>query len=173
MMNKVKITLSGDLRKKLGIRQFPVMRGDLVEVVKGNRKGEGGKVSMVDHRHGMVVIEGINIAKADGKEKEYKIAPEKVVIKKLDLSDEKREARLKELAAEKNVSLSEDIIEETKVIPEPEVEEAEDTQLPADEENSIENEEARDELMETEGSDEHDQQVENDVEEEKGHDNEE
>lgn len=166
MMNKVKITLSGDLRKKLGIRQFPVMKGDLVEVVKGNRKGEGGKVSIVDHRHGMIVIEGINIAKADGKEKEYKISPEKVVIKKLDLSNEKREARLKELAAAKNVSLSEEVIEESKVIAEPENERAVDSN--ADETHENESEETEVKSVESEESDENE---ESDVEEENEDDN--
>ncbi|MGP6207292.1 50S ribosomal protein L24 [Cuniculiplasma sp. SKW3] len=171
MMNKVKITLSGDLRKKLGIRQFPVMKGDLVEVVKGNRKGEGGKVSIVDHRHGMIVIEGINIAKADGKEKEYKISPEKVVIKKLDLSDEKREARLKELAAAKNVSLSEEVIEESKVIAEPAGENAEtvDSQDEGISDNQSEGTEVK--SMESDESEEKEENDEDDVEEENEDDN--
>ena len=166
MMNKVRITLSSDLRKKLGIRQFPVMKGDLVEVVKGNRKGEGGKISIVDHRHGMIVIEGINIAKADGKEKEYKISPEKVVIKKLDLSDEKREERLKLLAAAKNVSLTEEIIEESKVIPEPEPE-ATESQVPEE----VDEGKADDETAEMEEDEKEEEQDGEDVEEEKEDDN--
>ncbi len=166
MINKVKITLSKDLREKLKIRQFPVMKGDLVEVVKGGRKGEGGKVSMVDHRHGMIVIEGLNIAKADGKEKAYEIAPEKVVIKKLDLSDSKREDRLKALAAAKDVSLTEEIIEETKVIPEPEeVEESQTPESEAEENSTQEEEEAPEENEESESD--------GNLEEEKEDDNEE
>ena len=120
MINKVKVTLSKELRHKLGIRHFPISRGDMVKVVKGNRKNEGGKVASVDHRHGMVVIDGINMAKADGKEKAYPIAPEKIVITKLDFTLPEREEMLKTMAARKNIQLSEEDIKETMVEPTPE-----------------------------------------------------
>ena len=129
MMNKVKVTLEKDLRKKLGIRQFPIMRGDIVKIIKGSRRGEGGKVSSVDHRHSLVIIDGINIAKADGKEKSFPIQPEKIEITKLDLNMEERSERIRELAAMKNIVLNDQVLEEYSTKNEPEVQEdAEQTQ---------------------------------------------
>ncbi|WMT49693.1 MAG: 50S ribosomal protein L24 [Thermoplasmatales archaeon] len=123
MMNKVKVTLEKDLRKKLGIRQFPIMRGDIVKIIKGSRRGEGGKVSSVDHRHSLVIIDGINIAKADGKEKSFPIQPEKIEITKLDLNMEERSERIRELAAMKNIVLNDQVLEEYSTKNEPEAQE--------------------------------------------------
>ena len=123
MMNKVKVTLEKDLRKKLGIRQFPIMRGDIVKIIKGSRRGEGGKVSSVDHRHSLVIIDGINIAKADGKEKSFPIQPEKIAITKLDLNMEERSERIRELAAMKNIVLNDQVLEEYSTKNEPEAQE--------------------------------------------------
>ena len=110
--NKVKVTLEKDLRKKLGIRQFPIIKGDVVKVVKGTRRGEGGKISSVDHRHSTVIIEGLNIAKADGKEKEFPINPEKIEITKLDLSMEERVERIRKMAALKHVEVNQEELEQ-------------------------------------------------------------
>ena len=123
MMNKVKVTLEKDLRKKLGIRQFPIMRGDIVKIIKGSRRGEGGKVSSVDHRHSLVIVDGINIAKADGKEKSFPIQPEKIEITKLDLNMEERSERIRELAAMKNIVLNDQVLEEYSTKNEPEAQE--------------------------------------------------
>jgi large subunit ribosomal protein L24 len=143
MMNKVKVTLEKDLRKKLGIRQFPIMRGDIVKIIKGSRRGEGGKVSSVDHRHSLVIIDGINIAKADGKEKSFPIQPEKIEITKLDLNMEERSERIRELAAMKNIVLNDQLLEEYTTKNELEVQEdAEQTQ---DENTDADNEKVTDE----------------------------
>jgi large subunit ribosomal protein L24 len=122
MINKVKVTLEKDLRKKLGIRRFPIMKGDVVKIIKGSRRGEGGKVAGVDHKHSLIILDGINIAKADGKEKSFPIQPEKIEITKLDLTMDERTARIKELAAMKNVVVNDDLLEQysTKEEPEPE-----------------------------------------------------
>ncbi len=120
MMNKVKVTLEKDLRKKLGIRQFPIMKGDIVKIIKGSRRGEGGKVASVDHRHSLIIIDGINIAKADGKEKSFPIQPEKIEITKLDLTMEERSGRIRELASMKNIVLNDQTLEEYSTKSEPE-----------------------------------------------------
>lgn len=167
MMNKIKVTLSKDLRKKLGIRHFPISRGDMVKIVKGNRKEEGGKVASVDHRHGMVVIDGINIAKSDGKEKAFPIAPEKVVITKLDLTIPGREEMLKNMAASKNIQLSEEDIKETMVEPTPEpVEEVEAEEQSTEEEISEEYQEESGASM-----DEENEESEETIDEEEQNDN--
>jgi ribosomal protein L24p/L26e, archaeal/eukaryotic len=127
--NKVKVTLAKDLRKKLGIRQFPIITGDIVKVIKGTRRGEGGKVSQVDHKHALVVIEGINIAKADGKEKEFPVKPEKIAITKLELTMDERVARIREVAALKHVDVNKEELEEFSAKNEEPSEEPEATEI--------------------------------------------
>ncbi|MGP6219838.1 50S ribosomal protein L24 [Caldiplasma sukawensis] len=158
MYNKVKVSLSRDLRNKFRIRRFPIAKGDIVIVEKGNRKGEGGKVVEVDHRHGMVAIEGINIAKADGKEKSYFIKAEKVTITKLDLDSEERSQKFAQLAQMRNASISMDEIKEYAAAEEPQKEEtketvlseAENNQEASSENNNEETEEMEEEVKENE-----------------------
>ncbi len=148
MMNKVKVTLEKDLRKKLGIRQFPIMRGDIVKIIKGSRRGEGGKVSSVDHRHSLVIIDGINIAKADGKEKSFPIQPEKIEITKLDLNMDERSERIRELAAMKNIVLNDQVLEEYSTKNEPEAQE--EIEQPQDETTESQTEKVSEEEPEEE-----------------------
>ena len=42
MLSKINAALNSDLRKRFGLRAFPVAKGDLVKIVSGSRKGEGG-----------------------------------------------------------------------------------------------------------------------------------
>ncbi len=153
MINKVKVTLEKDLRKKLGIRQFPIMSGDVVKIIKGSRRGEGGKVSSVDHRHSLVIIDGINIAKADGKEKSFPIQPEKIEITKLDLNMEERSERIRALASLKNIVLNDQVLEEYSTKNEPEAQEepeqleGEKPEEPSETENEAVNEEEQEETQ--------------------------
>lgn len=162
MYNKVNVSLSRDLRNKFRIRRFPIAKGDIVIVEKGNRKGEGGKVVEVDHRHGMVAIEGINIAKADGKEKSYFIKAEKVTITKLDLNSEERSEKFAQLAQMRNASISMEEIKEyaaAEESPKEEVNEADsnvvdNTQEESSEYNNEEVGEMQEELKEDENESE-------------------
>ncbi|SMD30458.1 50S ribosomal protein L24 [Picrophilus oshimae] len=101
--NKVNVSLSKDLRKKYGIRRFPVAKGDIVKIISGSRKGEGGKVVDVDHKTMKVSIEGVTISKADGKQVPFFIDHSNISITKLDLSRNDRYERLREIAARKNL----------------------------------------------------------------------
>ncbi|EQD29674.1 50S ribosomal protein L24P, partial [mine drainage metagenome] len=85
---------------------FPITKGDIVKVRSGKKKGEGGKVSYVDHRSRGIQVEGINIAKADGKEKQFLINPEKLIITKLDITDARRLERIKEIATIKHKDIT-------------------------------------------------------------------
>ncbi|KAA8922901.1 50S ribosomal protein L24 [Thermoplasma sp.] len=123
MYRKMEVSLSKDLRKKYGIRSFPVIKGDVVKVISGSKKGEGGKVAEVDHASGLVVVEGITIAKADGKQKGFGIQPEKLQITHLDLSRGDRFDKIKTLAARKNI-----VVEKPEPEPEPKQEEKAETQ---------------------------------------------
>ncbi|WP_393971020.1 50S ribosomal protein L24 [Oxyplasma meridianum] len=105
MKSKVNVSLSKDLRKKYGIRSFAVVKGDIVTVKSGGKKSEGGKVIDVDRVSGKISIEGITIAKADGKQKEYYLDPRNIRITRLDLSKPERLQRLKFLAGQKNIQV--------------------------------------------------------------------
>ncbi len=110
--NKVRISLSHDLRKKYHIRSFPVAKGDIVTVRTGGRKEEGGKVIGVNHSHSLVSIEGLSAVKADGKQTEFWIRPDKLLITRIDLSRKDRIEELKRLGAIKKVAIDRDIEEE-------------------------------------------------------------
>jgi large subunit ribosomal protein L24 len=105
MKSKLNVSLSKDLRKKYGIRNFAVVKGDIVTVKSGGKKSEGGKVVDVDRVSGKVSIEGITIAKADGKQKEYYLDPRNIRITRLDLSKPERLQRLRFLAGQKNIQV--------------------------------------------------------------------
>ena len=128
MFVKINVNLNKELREKYGVRSFPITKGDLVLVKSGKRKGEGGKISFVDHRSRGIQVEGLNIAKADGKEKQYLIRPEKLVITKLDITDERRLERLKEIAAIKHkdiTAIEKEAVEQKKAAEEQDKAEAE------------------------------------------------
>jgi large subunit ribosomal protein L24 len=120
MLNaKINVSLNKDLRKKYGVRRFPVVKGDIVKIVSGSRKGEGGKVIYVSHKNKKISIEGITIAKADGKQVVYHIDHSNLVITKLDLSIEGRYNKIKEIAVRRNLPTPEpEKTEETPVEPE-------------------------------------------------------
>jgi len=82
--------LSEELRKELGVRRLRVRAGDTVLIVRGSYKGHEGKVVKVDVKRGRIFVEGVTRVKADGTEVFVPIHPSKVVITKLDLTDEWR-----------------------------------------------------------------------------------
>ena len=134
--SKIRVSLNSDLRKKYGIRAFPIAKGDIVNIMAGGRKGEGGKVIDINHRTNRVSVEGITIAKADGKAEEYFIAANLLQITKLELSRPERLQKLRDLASRKNIVVEEE--------PEPvkeEVEEAESSEEAQEEEAEEEQEE--------------------------------
>lgn len=128
MISKIKVSLENDLRKKYGVRAFPIATGDIVRVKSGKRRGEGGKVVEVNHATGRVSIEGITIAKEDGKQTELYLRPEDLTITKLDFSREERIQKLRDIAAIKKITFQEPEPEE--IAPtEPETVDAEATEV--------------------------------------------
>ncbi len=115
-MQKLNAHLSKDLTEKYGIKRFPIRKGDIVKIVRGdssrpdekfNIKGKEGKVLQVLRKEGKVIIENVNIAKADGKMKPRKIDISKVVIIKLELEDKIRKEKLQTLAKARNKTVEE------------------------------------------------------------------
>lgn len=88
--------LDKELRKKYGFRTLGVVKGDTVKVMRGQFKGTVEKVAKVDYKKLRVHIENITVKKADGKLKPYPLHPSNLMIVKLNLTDPKRRAKLKE-----------------------------------------------------------------------------
>lgn len=82
--------LSPELRNKYGIRRLRVRKGDTVLIVRGSYAGLEGKVTRVNVKRVRIYVEGATRTKADGTEVYVPIHPSKVVITKLDLSDNRR-----------------------------------------------------------------------------------
>lgn len=169
MYSKVRVNLDSDLRKKFGVRSYPVTVGDIVRVKSGKRKGEGGKVIAVDHSSAMVSIEGISVAKEDGKQKELFLRPADLVITRLDFSRHQRYDHLRSIAAMKNIALSEEPPEQ----PVPETVESEESEAaPSEVDSTDENEEELTEPEEEESEDANeDDSDEQDDDEEEGVEN--
>ena len=92
----VHVRLAKELAAKLGIRKrnIAVRRGDIVKVMSGGSRGKTGKVSQVDLRRAIVLVEGIVRKNAKGKESAIPIKSSNVYVIDLDLSDKRRSAKI-------------------------------------------------------------------------------
>jgi len=83
-------SLSEELQKEYGVQRLRVRKGDTVLVVRGSFKGHEGRVVKVNVKKVRMYVEGATRVRSDGREVYVPIHPSKVVITKLDMSDEKR-----------------------------------------------------------------------------------
>ncbi len=154
--------LADDLIIKYKRRTMPVVKGDTVKVVRGQFKGQTGKVRKVMLRKQRVEIEGITIKKADGKSVPYFIHPSNIIITKLNLTDpwrrRKIEERLSEEAKKELEKEAEEQIEEMKKEAEKEREEAEKEE--AEETEEVEEEPEKEEETEEEKVEEQEEEKE-------------
>lgn len=86
--------LSPELRKTYNRRSFPVRKGDTILIMRGDFAGVEGKVLDVNLKNMRITVEGATRKKADGSTIYVPIHPSKVMITKLDLSDEGRRRAL-------------------------------------------------------------------------------
>jgi len=82
--------LSEELQKEYGVQRLRVRKGDTVLIVRGSFKGHEGRVVKVSVKKARIFVEGATRVRSDGREVYVPIHPSKVVITKLDMSDEKR-----------------------------------------------------------------------------------
>jgi len=82
--------LSKDLRKKYGVRNIGVRRGDRVKVLRGQFRKKTGKISKVNTKKELVYIEGIEQVRKDGTKSFYPLNPSNLQIIDLILDDKKR-----------------------------------------------------------------------------------
>ncbi len=89
--------LSKELRERYHRRSVRVRKGDNVIVIRGDSKGHEGKVVRVDTERGFVYIEGLTMKDSRGRTVLKPVHVSKVIITKLDLSDERRRAKIESL----------------------------------------------------------------------------
>ena len=82
--------LATDLRKKHGIRSIGVRKGDKVKIMRGQYKGQSGKVERVDVKREKIYVNGIELHKKDGSVIKISIHPSNLLIQEMKLDDKKR-----------------------------------------------------------------------------------
>ncbi len=87
--------LAPTLRREVGIKRLPVRKGDTVLIMRGEFAGHEGKVVRVSVKKARIYVEGATRRKVDGTEIFVPIHASKVMITKLDLSDDKRKEIIK------------------------------------------------------------------------------
>ena len=88
-------TLDKELRKKYGMRNIGVRKGDEVKVMRGKFKGKQGKVGSVDIGNTRIQIDGIQRSKVGGEKLITWFHPSNVKIIILNVDDKKRMKRSK------------------------------------------------------------------------------
>ncbi|MEM4605525.1 MAG: 50S ribosomal protein L24 [Candidatus Pacearchaeota archaeon] len=82
--------LEKSLRKKYGVRNIELVKGDEVKVMRGNFKGKTGKVDKIERKNNRVSIEGITKTKKDGTKVQVWFHSSKLKIIKLKEEDRRR-----------------------------------------------------------------------------------
>lgn len=98
------VHLSPELRKKHGVRNTQLKKGDKVKVLRGQFKGKEAVVDKVELKREKVYLQGIELIKKDGNKIMVPLSPSNLMITSLVLNDKKRKAKLTKMqvpAAEK------------------------------------------------------------------------
>lgn len=82
--------LSGELRKKLGVRSMPIRKDDEVTVVRGTYKGREGKVVEVYRKKWVIHIDRLVREKANGASVPVGLDPSKVMVTKLKMDSDRK-----------------------------------------------------------------------------------
>ena len=88
------VYLSKDLQKKHNKRNIPVIKGDTVKIMRGKFKKKIGKVVEVKLKLAKIMIEGIQVKKADGSKVNVPMRASNLQIIELHLEDRKRMKKL-------------------------------------------------------------------------------
>ena len=87
--------LAPKLKTSHNTNSIPVRTGDTVRIMRGDRKGLEGKVSLVNRKNYRIFVEGVTREKVDGTTIPVPIHPSKVMIVNLNLDDKWRRELLK------------------------------------------------------------------------------
>ena len=94
------VHVSPELRKKYGIRNIRVRKGDKVKIMRGQFAKKEGKIERVDVKRTKLYVSGAEIIKKDGSKTLYPLHPSNLLIIELDLNDKIRKAKLDEKSAD-------------------------------------------------------------------------
>jgi large subunit ribosomal protein L24 len=86
----ISATLSKELRKKYGKRNFPLRKGDEVLIMRGEFRGKTGKIELTDLKKLRVMIGGIYRTKKDGTKVSVYFESSNLKVKELNLDDKRR-----------------------------------------------------------------------------------
>ena len=78
--NFVHACLSKDLRKQLKRRSLGLRKNDTVKIMVGKHKKKTAKVNKIDLKKERIYLQGLNLKKADGKEKLLGFEPSNLMI---------------------------------------------------------------------------------------------
>tara|TARA_Y100000310_G_C20461464_1_gene705585 strand:- start:141 stop:584 length:444 start_codon:yes stop_codon:yes gene_type:complete len=101
------VHLSADLRKKYGLRNVQVRKGDKVKILRGSHKKKEGKVERVNLGREHVFVTGVEIIKREGTKVPSQLSPSNLMIIELNLSDKKRKKKLEASGVNKNINKQE------------------------------------------------------------------
>ena len=87
--------LSKDLKIKYNARSLILRKGDTVKILRGNFKGESGKVDRINIKDEKVYISGITIDKKDGTKVNRPIHPSNLTIIEANMDDKERKKIIK------------------------------------------------------------------------------
>jgi large subunit ribosomal protein L24 len=93
-------------------RSLSIRKGDQVKIMRGEHKGEEGKVEKVDLKSLMITIEGVTQAKADESQAARKIHPSNIMIIKPDMSDRRRSMKFGRIIEEEEEESEEETEDE-------------------------------------------------------------
>ena len=88
------VHLTSELRKKYGVRQVRLRKGDKVRIMRGQFAKKEGKIERVDVKRTRLFLSGAEMIKKDGSKTLYPLHPSNLIILELDLGDKKRRAKL-------------------------------------------------------------------------------
>ena len=135
---------SMDLALKYKRRNFPVVKGDKIEVMRGRYKGYKNEVVEVNVKQSSLVVEGATYAKTDGTRVPRYISCSNVKILKLNLSDPWRRRKIVErLSPERRVEIEREVKKEEEAKEREREEEEKEEEEPEEEEEEPEEEERK------------------------------
>ncbi len=82
--------LSPSLKAEYGTRSMPLITGDNITVVKGDRKLSEGRIIRVNLEKSVIYIEGLTRNRMDGSTFQIPLKPNNVMITNLNLEDDWR-----------------------------------------------------------------------------------
>mmetsp|Transcript_1103 Transcript_1103/g.2417 ORF Transcript_1103/g.2417 Transcript_1103/m.2417 type:complete len:127 (+) Transcript_1103:1498-1878(+) len=83
-------TLSDILRKNYKIRSIPIRKDDFVRIIRGDKKGQSGKVIQCRRRNFKVLIEKITNHTKNNLNAFIPLSPSNLVIEKLSMTNDRK-----------------------------------------------------------------------------------